>query len=521
MTPRKLEKYGRLAVLLMIIAFQARTGAGSDRTTPGRTARGDVHYYAIVGGVHAPATYSSDQDSVLLRHLVERAGGLTDDASGGFRIVHRDRQTQVLIVKPDLPDASLRVPSGAVIVVESSRTVADALRHDDMIHVACRELLSRPVVLGGSVARMTLPQLLAALGQDRLDPESIEVLPRTVRLGRDTVIPTGTVLTFDPAALDREALTQVLQRSPLTDVRPLNEPPVERQPPLPVVENNPPGPLELPREATAAIAVSPDPAPEPEVGSRLMPAAAPAPSAPSISVVASGPLQQDPEPPVSPVVETQIASESAEVMIDELIHPVAASKEVPPRGTRKPHAAATAAVVAVSEGDPGTAPAVRARSGFGSRQVLYAAAAAAALAFLATVAAVVWSRRERRRLREIHGELSLAGSPAPTAPSERHVLDLLINDELPVVVEEVVFPEGTEFHGRAVGFRYLVQHDPQSLRGPHFATAAPSRERAAVAARRESERATGATATRHQPVSSSPVSPLERALRAQQRGTSR
>ena len=34
-------------------------------------------------------------------------------------------------------------------------------------------------------------------------------------------------------------------------------------------------------------------------------------------------------------------------------------------------------------------------------------------------------------------------------------LDLLINNELPVVVEEVVLPDGGEFHGRAVGFRYL------------------------------------------------------------------
>lgn len=163
--------------------------------------------------------------------------------------------------------------------------------------------------------------------------------------------------------------------------------------------------------------------------------------------------------------------------------------------------------------------------------VLYAAAMAAGLALLAMLGAILWSRRERRSLRsrrEEAGEQLIRSGPQ-TPATERHVLDLLINDELPVVVEEVVLPEGTEFHGRAVGFRYLVRHEPQSLRGPHFpSTARPGHaagtEHRSQAVQQEdgtSPPAPVGQAPRTRQTASATVSPLERALRAQQRETSR
>ena len=175
------------------------------------------HYYAIVGAVPGPATYSTDQSSVLLSEIVERAGGLTDAASGGIRIFYRGQQDQFFMPPGRPVEIPMHVPSGAVIIVERSQGTASATRDEESV-IACDNLIDRPVVLGGSPNLMNLPNLLKLLGQSSIDPQSVQIAPRTVRLGSDLAIPTGTLLIFDADTIDRSALQQVLLQTPLPDV---------------------------------------------------------------------------------------------------------------------------------------------------------------------------------------------------------------------------------------------------------------------------------------------------------------
>jgi hypothetical protein len=44
----------------------------------------------------------------------------------------------------------------------------------------------------------------------------------------------------------------------------------------------------------------------------------------------------------------------------------------------------------------------------------------------------------------------------------------MINDTLPLVEEDPAFPANMSFHGRTLGFRYLLLSGPHGLHGPHF-----------------------------------------------------
>ena len=126
----------------------------------------------------------------------------------------------------------------------------------DFAFIACANLLERPVVLGGGPDLMNLTRLLQVLGQSSIDPQSIQLAPRTVRLGSDLVIPTGTLLIFDADKIDQFALQQVLRQSPLQDVRPLNDDADHQPLPFEVPEISPRLVSKPPDDAVSGVLVA-------------------------------------------------------------------------------------------------------------------------------------------------------------------------------------------------------------------------------------------------------------------------
>lgn len=91
-------------------------------------------------------------------------------------------------------------------------------------------------------------------------------------------------------------------------------------------------------------------------------------------------------------------------------------------------------------------------------------------AFAAVMLLTVWSRRTRERQAGVRTSRTPATDvalDAPVAPAAAP-LDELINDALPLVEEDPAFPANMSFHGRTLGFRYLLLSGPHGLRGPHF-----------------------------------------------------
>src|SRR5690606_9438314 len=59
--------------------------------------------------------------------------------------------------------------------------------------------------------------------------------------------------------------------------------------------------------------------------------------------------------------------------------------------------------------------------------------------------------------------------PIHSQTERRSTLERLINNTLPIIEEPTLLPEGTDFHGEAVGRRRLRIDAEQNLSGPHFA----------------------------------------------------
>jgi hypothetical protein len=126
----------------------------------------------------------------------------------------------------------------------------------------------------------------------------------------------------------------------------------------------------------------------------------------------------------------------------------------------------------------------------------------------------------------------------PRLTSPQSALDALIHNTAPIL-EGPAVPQGSlNFHGRSVGYRYLVRHGAHPLQGPHFAAVGARRgtsgretvsvqspapaaksssryERVDAAVPSATSQLTNSSRTRTAPAG---VSPLEHALRSLMRG---
>lgn len=556
MTPRGQTRI-RLWAALLIASSAIAQGADS-RPAPETPAQ--THYYAIVGAVAAPATYASHRSRVPLHEVLDRAGGLTDAASGGIGIFLKGHQFDQVFISPGQPGLVLSdVPSGAIIVVES-KTIARADRGSEFTYIACQNLLERPVVLwGDDPAMMTLPKLLQALGQTRIDPHAVKVFPQTVQLTHENVIPSGTLLVFDQTAIDRAALDRVLEQWPLPDVCPLDDQePIPHGPPAAAsAAVTPPAyhphrdvsvSTAAPSTANAGLDLESDFSTE-RIESRapILPAGltqeespAPPPPGSDLAVVIpnEGLVAVSEE---TPDALQQLNALAAAPVKELKSNPFRSRSETtaPPRDlsgdgdVQLPRDLTLKPGMSLTDTGETTPHSKRSATGLGS-QIALAAAVAGLLAALATLGALFWSRRERSRLRQRRRESSrndTSDADSETTTPQRHPLDLLINNELSIVNEEVVLPQDTVFYGRAVGYRYLLHSQEQALRGPHFGSPAPkqvrrvsSRHQYEAVPEESSAPTVGAEKTRSGVHRSdqgrgptATPSPLERALRAQER----
>lgn len=519
-----------------------------------------LRHCSIVGAVRYPGTYAAREQSVLLRSLIEHAGGLTDHAAGTVRILQNGRQQQVSY-SPHAPP--IIVPPESVVVIDSARSgshvsIDDASEYTD---IACIHLLQRPVVLWLKPADATLHNLLQLLGQPAGAAESVQVIPPPAGRGLPPEqLASGTVLVFNPAGIDRPALEGVLQRWPLQDLITIDEtigagnggseiadvlrflqngmsaatvePVVEVTP-----DNWPTAHSPSPAAVTTASAESTT-APLLAPPRRSLPDNTPAPPAPiGLSNTPAALLPPPAELPADAATERPAVQPASALQLQtypetgpspRLLVNESAPAETGPitRSTReRPNRTAQMTPMNPS-GLPGAEPVPQAGG-----NMLLSGLALGILSGLGTM--LTWSRLTRRRSKQRAAARIDAYSHAVTESrpaSQPSALDALINNTATVVEEPAVFQGAPSFHGRTVGFRYLLRHGPHALQGPHFAavenrrrtaepvlsSAQPRRASAVETSRFERIDAPAARPAQQAPTPAARrpgVSPLEQALR--------
>ena len=517
-----------------------------------------LRHCSIVGAVRYPGTYAVREQAVLLHRLIEQAGGLTDQAAGTVRILQNGRQQQ-LAWSPTAPP--IIVPPESVVVIDSARSGSHVSIDDvsEYTDIACIQLLQRPVVLWLKPADATLHNLLRLMGQSAATAESVEVIsPPSARGLSRGQLASGTVLVFNPAHLDRAALAAVLDRWPLQDLITIEETDAAGtrgadvadvlrflqngmsaatvEPVVDVTPDNWQTPASASSAPVMTAAAETTTAPLLAPPRRSLPATSDAPPAPiGLSNTPAALAPPPAELPADAVAKRQSVQPASALQLQTypetgpsprlLVNESAAAEAAAPisrSALERPHRAAQGTP---AHGRPATESAPQSGG-----NLLLSGLVLGLLCGLGTM--LTWSRLGRRKQRTIAtidaGSQAIAEPRATTQPA---VLDALINNTAAVVEEPAVFQGAPSFHGRTVGFRYLLRHGPHALQGPHFA-AVENRRRSAepVLSSTQPRRGSAVEASRFEridapaarPVPSEPgpaprragVSPLEQALRS-------
>lgn len=190
-------------------------------------------FAGVIGEVARSGTYELGGPSDSLQALLQRAGGLTESASGNVRIIRRGRPGQHVFLRPEVdytifPDDVIVVGSrhrqgiGTGVAPRRPRSLAG--KPGEPVKLAFVQLVSRPVVLRMRPDDATPARIVALLGQS---PELARHLRFVSPSGRavrqvshippvDQPLSDGTVVIFPPSGVD------VSRIPPLPAARKLN-----------------------------------------------------------------------------------------------------------------------------------------------------------------------------------------------------------------------------------------------------------------------------------------------------------
>ncbi|MBL8850322.1 MAG: hypothetical protein JNG89_11645, partial [Planctomycetaceae bacterium] len=439
-----------------------------------RTAPQGLRHCSIVGAVNRPGTYAGEDSPVLLSSLIAQAGGLTDQACGSVRILHAGQQEVI----GDLYSAGPRVvPSESVIVVDTltagpHRALGDSQPYID---VACLQLCERPAVVFLNPAMASVPQLLQMLGQPPEAAAAVRIL--TTATSPQGQLSSGSVVIFDPRGLDQQRLAGVLAQWPLQDlVR------VEASHPQQVASQT----VELlhrfeermhPADGPVINPIEPVSAETESVEPLFAPGLAEPPG--SISAAASTTPAVLDAPMPAPKLETTAESEPERVQPASAVQlrSVTTTHTLPtPTETTSDFDVpevmldSTDAMSTVHAESDEAVPAMEADQRPQLVQFFSSIAGWALCGLAGWGVFSIWMRQHERR--RVVQQLAVENeTPKPTiALPSRSSLNQLIDNSLRLREEEAPVPAQT-FHGRTVGFRYLIRSGPHPLQGPHFATA--------------------------------------------------
>ncbi|WP_437188173.1 hypothetical protein SH668x_001603 [Planctomicrobium sp. SH668] len=180
-------------------ASRMRVVEVSPATTDERT----PSYFTIIGEVKASGVFKSLDRSIPVGQLVQAAQGLTPKASNTIRIIrNREVRYQFQFTPEGAGAAEVVLPGDVVVVVPRQLAPSEKFTPPEEIPIACIGLLDIPVVLPLHPSIVAVEQLKKLLEQ-QAGPQLPVMLIQPIRGLNEGALVAGTVVVFDPKAVDR------------------------------------------------------------------------------------------------------------------------------------------------------------------------------------------------------------------------------------------------------------------------------------------------------------------------------
>ncbi|MCH8831097.1 MAG: hypothetical protein IID45_16115, partial [Planctomycetes bacterium] len=223
--------------LMVCIAFlscaESVCGQGEQKNSaaqrPADSATAQRKYVAAIGQFRRSGVYEIASSGSSLVGLVERFGGLTNQASGGVRILRNGRsvfqafyspRSQVMVLPGDLVIAGTRSTHGVRTVAKAiprgASSETKAVSQKKLVEITLLDLIDRPVVLKVRPKHASLSTLLSLLGQKGGRTSRVRVLHpvgqngyRTQTLGGR--LSSGSILVFDSRFVQRDRIPPLPQ----------------------------------------------------------------------------------------------------------------------------------------------------------------------------------------------------------------------------------------------------------------------------------------------------------------------
>lgn len=161
-------------------------------------------WIALAGAFQRQGSYELSGDSITLGDLVDRCGGLEDEASGRLRLV-RSGQPSGLVEHDDL-----RLRPGDLLIAEREVDPTSPSAQDRIdCELAILGLTDRPLVVRVPAAFATVEGMLQLTGQTHLNPGDVKVLIAGQRAAAGHQVgqlPETSVIVFDPLQVNAEAV---------------------------------------------------------------------------------------------------------------------------------------------------------------------------------------------------------------------------------------------------------------------------------------------------------------------------
>ncbi len=527
------------------------------------TAQAEISAIAVIGEVNRPGVFLTEQVSVPLKTLLEKAGGETQNSVGTFRILEYGETREAISLNRD---PNRKITSGQVLlVVPRGGMIARSGNAKSPIqerHVLIHGLAEVPLLLKLPAAVSTLQDLTRALGQPYENlSRTMGSLPQGGWMSSpDIRLASGSVILFDDRVVNQTGVQLALARglkfqpeiSLDTPPAPATARPVAPQPPEAPPSNRP---APLPKSASLDPELTiPSKIQTTAVGEDVEPLWAPADES-----IETAPASESGRVPLRMPQGWKIDDSASEATIpeapeleDPLIERTSAGADDP---TFIQHASAAQlqpnhetprefrtgrSLAELSNGDPSPEVAPRPNRYSAPAPNPYWIGFVALFAGIVMGLGVVLARTPREMeptslvdeaLSKFHAESSSA-----TLESDPQTLQRLILNRVPIVEESPELPKCHQLHGPALGNRRMVVHEAhEGVAGPHFTVPQPGSTRAielrlrSVMREIESRRPVLAGTHSRDSIVDIPskaalaeriqrVSPLERALRSVERG---
>lgn len=446
-----------------------RAGAQGETPSSARPPRNDATaesgrtFIGVMGQVARPGVYRFPGGGISLRELVDEAGGLTVNATGNIRIIRGGRAglqtfySSTAVYELQAGDVVIASERTARRVPRGRSAQRGENRGPEAIQAALVGLLNRPVILKVSRPFATVGGIVSSVGQRR-DGIVAVLEPPSSRLSRtegvaDEMLPTGTVLVFDPRAVDHSRVPPQLPKPYLVDLSPgesraddapeLTADRSELAPALatngnpthePISEPMLPGPTFHESDRRPSVPAS--------LGGSLVATARESSAGPAIATESNTVTDSDGRLNQSQSRRTLIADSAADERASKTSLPIAANV---PAAHSPESADERNGNPQTSDDGPG-----------GRRPVVLIAALVCGLLVVGSL--VVWGFGRRRPL----PALEEVSAPAPIQNS----LEALIQDELPIIEEHVRLPASITLHGTPKKVAPVRIDAPQAVTPP-------------------------------------------------------